>query len=263
VEIVGSWIAYVFRVVLGTAFASSLGFLLLLTLALLSFSFRVRRGRVPSLRPIPGYDRIKSMVGEAVELGQPIHVSMGLSGLGGKLTPEALAGLTVLEHLSREMAIYGNSALVSLADPTLLPLARDTMREVATQCTLPKEGPLGQVRYIAPQAVPYAAGVMGLLERERLAGNVMVGSFGDEYLLMGEVGTGRGVQQVGGTSNPQSLPFVYASTDDTLVGEEIFAAGAYLSAIASHIGSLMAQDLGRVCLALAIIVGVVLKTLGS
>lgn len=261
-EIVSAWVTYVLRAAMGTTLAS-LSLLLLLALALLNFSSRVEQGRIPSLRPIPAYDRIKRAVREAAELGQPIHLSMGLSGLGGKLTPEALAALTVLDYLSREMAISGNSPLVTVADPTLLPLAQDTMRGVTAQYMPPEEGPSGQVRYIAPQAVAYAAGVMGLLERERLAGNVLVGSFGDEYLLMGEVGTARGIQQVGGTSNPQSLPFVYASADDILVGEEIFAAGAYLSAIGTHIGSLMAQDLGRVCLALAIIAGMVLKTIGS
>ena len=262
-EFVTSWIAYIVRVLLGTTLTSSLGTLLLLTLALWFFSVQVRRGHVPSLRPIPGYDRIVRMMREARESGQPIHLSMGLSGLGGKLTPEALVGLTVLDHLSREMAISGNSPLVSLADPTLLPLANDMTRESATQYIPSGEGRLNKVRYIAPQAIAYAAGVMGLLERERLAGNVLVGSFGDEYLLMGEVGAEKGIQQVGGTSNLQTLPFVYTSADDILVGEEIFAAGAYLSAIGSHIASLMAQDLGRVCLALAIIAGVILKTMGS
>ncbi len=262
-EFVTSWITYIVRVVLGTTLTSSLGLLLLLMLALWFFSIQVRRGPIPSLRPIPGYDRMKRMAREAVELGRPIHFSMGLSGLGGKLTPEALAGLMVLDHLAREMTISGNSPLVSLADPTLLPLASDMSRESITQYIPSGEVPLNQVRYIAPQATAYAAGVMGLLERGELAGNVMVGSFGDEYLLMGEAGVRKGVQQVGGTSNLQALPFIYASADDTLIGEEVFAAGAYLSTIGSHIASLMAQDLGRVCLALAIIVGVVMRTIGS
>jgi hypothetical protein len=89
----------------------------------------------------------------------------------------------------------------------------------------------------------------------------MVGSFGDEYLLMGEAGARQGVHQVVGSADPQTLPFVYASADETLVGEEIFAGGAYTSRLPIQVASLLTEDLARWFVVLAIVLIAVLKIL--
>jgi hypothetical protein len=107
----------------------------------------------------------------------------------------------------------------------------------------------------------YAAGVTGLIEREPLAANVMVGSFGDEYLLMGETGARRGLRQIVGTADPRILPQVYASADETLIGEEMFAGGAYTARLPIQIGSLFTEDWARWALIAAILIVVVLKIL--
>jgi hypothetical protein len=89
----------------------------------------------------------------------------------------------------------------------------------------------------------------------------MVGHFGDEYLLMGEVAARREVAHVGGSSNPNALPFIYLSADQTLMGEEIYAAGAYLQQRHSHIGSLMAQDAIRWLIVFTIFGGILYHTI--
>jgi hypothetical protein len=117
------------------------------------------------------------------------------------------------------------------------------------------------VRWIAPQPAAYAAGVMNILSLEDAEATVMVGDFGDEYLLMGESAAWRGIEHVGGTSDPNTLPFVFASAQETLFGEEIYAAGAYLSRIPAHLGSLMTQDAMRWLVALIILGGILVTTL--
>jgi len=90
----------------------------------------------------------------------------------------------------------------------------------------------------------------------------MIGNFGDEYLLMGEVGATKGISQIGGATNPQTLPFVFASADQVLIGEEIFAGGAYLASLPAHIGSLVAQDVMRLLGVVVIVLLVLARLIG-
>jgi hypothetical protein len=108
--------------------------------------------------------------------------------------------------------------------------------------------------------VAYAASVMGTLGSARVGVNVMVGAFGDEYLLLGEAGVRRGVEQFGGAADPAVLPFVVATADEPLLGEDIYAAGAYLGGKPWHLGSLWAQDLVRWLIVLVILAAVAANT---
>ena len=72
----------------------------------------------------------------------------------------------------------------------------------------------------------------------------------------------QGIEQIGGTTDPRVLPFAYTSTENYLLGEEIFAAGAYLSEEKTLIASLMAQDRVRTLLSIIIVIGMILKSLG-
>lgn len=239
--------------------------MLLVLLVFLAFLLlahrRVRLGFRPTLRPLPGFALLDGFVGKAVETGGMLHISMGAKGIGGTSTADTMAGLMALERLAEQAVATGLKLVVTVADPSLLPIAQDTLRRAyERRGYLQGYDPL-QVRYIAPDAIAYAAGVTGVLERGGVVANAMIGGFGDEFLLMGESGARRGVQQVGGASSPETLPFVYVSMDEPLLGEEIYAGGAYLSSKPSHLGSLLAQDWLRSAIILAIILGVLIRTL--
>jgi hypothetical protein len=62
---------------------------------------------------------------------------------------------------------------------------------------------------------------------------------------------------------PSQLPFFVAACDYTLIGEELFAASAYLSKDPKLLGSLKGQDVGKFIFLLVILVGVVFLTLNS
>jgi hypothetical protein len=181
--------------------------------------------------------------------------------VGGSITAETWAGLTLLAHVADEAAACDTPLIVTVADPTVLPIAQDILRRAYARYGNPEGYDPTSVRLIAPNSMAYAAGVAGLLEREPLTANIMVGSFGDEYLLMGETGARQGVHQVVGVADPQTLPFVYASADETLVGEEMFAGGAYTTRLPIQIGSLLTEDLARWFVVLAIVLIAILKIL--
>jgi hypothetical protein len=236
--------------------------LLLLMLPILFFlASRVRAGKTGELRPLPGMDELPGSVGRSAETGQPLHVSVGVAGVGGSATAETWAGLTLLSQLADEAAACDTPFIVTVADATVLPIAQDILRRAYTRHGNPEGYDPTQVRFVAPNSMAYAAGVMGLLEREPLTANVMFGSFGDEYLLMGETGARQGVRQVVGAADPHTLPFVYASADETLMGEEMFAGGAYTRGQPIQIGSLFAEDWARWAVVGAIILIAVFRML--
>jgi len=222
---------------------------------------RVRFGFRPTLRPLPGFALLDGFVGQAVETGRTLHVSMGTRGIGGASTADTMAGLMALERLAEQAVATGLKLVITVSDPSLLPIAQDTLRRAYERRGYPQGYNPEHLRYIAPDAIAYAAGVMGILEREDVVANAMIGGFGDEFLLMGENGARKGIQQVGGASSPETLPLVYISMDEALLGEEIYAGGAYLSSKPSHLGSLLAQDWLRSAIILAIILGVLIRTL--
>jgi len=236
--------------------------LLVFVAVLLLFVGRVRAGHRPNLRRIQAFDALKGLTGRSVETGRPLHLSLGIGGITDKTTADSLAGLSVLDHLSQQAAVTGAHPLVTMADPALMLFAQNRMRAAQGDNAQGAEDAARHVRWIAPQPAAYAAGVMSLFSVDDVESNVMVGKFGDEYLLMGEAATQQDISHIGGTSDPNTLPFVYTSAQETLLGEEIYAAGAYLQKSPAHIGSLLAQDTMRWVVAIAIGVGVLLTTLG-
>ena len=222
---------------------------------------RIRERGKPPLRPIPGYDALEDYLGQASEGGRSVHVSLGTGGIGTSVTAESLAGLTVLEHIADHTAVTGLQTVVTICDPSLLPVAQDVLRSACTAQGYAEAYDPAYVRFISPDKVAYAAGVMDILSNARVACNVMVGSFGDEFLLMSEAGAREGAGQVGGTASPYILPFVYASVDHALIGEEMFAAGAYLLEKTHHLASLATQDWVRTAVIVAIVIGIVIRSL--
>jgi len=236
--------------------------LLLLVLPILLFlTSRVRAGKAGELRHLPGVDELPGSVGRSAETGQPLHISVGVAGVGGVATAETWAGLSVLAQLADEAAVCDTPLIVTVADATVLPIAQDMVKRAYIRHGNPDGYDPTQVRFIAPNPMAYAAGVAGLLNREALTGSVMLGAFGDGYLLMGETGAQCGVNQIVGAADPGTLPFVYASADETLMGEDIFAIGAYITQLPMQIGSLLTQDWARWAVVVAIVVAAIAKIL--
>ncbi len=230
------------------------------------FAFRARVDALSSLRPIGAFQALKNVLAQAAEAGQPVHISVGTAGVGGATTADTTAGLYALEYLADRAAVTALAPIVTVADPTALPLAQDQLRRAFQRQGYPEEFDPRQARWVAPSirgsAVPYAAGVTDILAHENVIANVMIGSFDEELILMSEPTAERGLLQAGGTSNPQALPLVYASVSHPLLGEEIYAAGAYLSARRTHIGSLLAQDIVRAVLVALAVLAVLARSLG-
>ena len=236
--------------------------LLLLILPILFYlTSRVRAGRTGELRSISAMEGLPELVGRSAETGRPLHVSVGVAGVGGSLTSDTWAGLALLSQLADEAAACDTPLIVTVSDATVLPIAQDIVRRAFVRNGNTEGYDPTQVQLIAPNNMAYASGVAGILEREPLTASVMIGQFGDEYLLMGETGARLGVRQIVGTADPGTLPFVHASADDALTGEEIYASSAYTARKPIQIGSLLAEDWLRWLVVAGILVVAALKIL--
>jgi uncharacterized protein DUF6754 len=241
-----------------------LSFLLLFVAIWLVSALRGRFEPPAELREIAAYDTIRGAMSEATEEGRPVHVALGIGGISDAAAMDTLAGLMVLEYLSEQAAVTNNMPLVSTGDPTTMLLAQDMLSRVFKEREQLAEFDPLMVRFVggSDTGEAYAASVVDLLDHGYVAANFMLGRFSDEYLLMGEVTARNNIRQVAGSSDPAVLAFMIPSADQVLLGEELYAAGAYLLNLPLHIADLIAQDATRWILLGAVGGVVLLKTLG-
>jgi hypothetical protein len=233
--------------------------ILALPIAMVVFSLAVRRGRAPQLRPLSAFDALHGQLGRGIETGRPAHISIGTGGIVGDDTLITLAGATIVDSVASEAADTGASPTVTVADGTAMIVAQDMLRHPYTRRgDLTGYDPFN-VQVLGMQPFQYAAGAMEFLAHSQPVSNVMVGSFGPEVGLIAEEGVKQGLTQVAGSTDARALSVLYPSADHLLVGEEVFAAPAYLDRRAGHLGRLQAQDLVRYLLAFLILLAALLR----
>jgi len=236
--------------------------LLLMPLLLWWFTRRARETKEFPFRPIIAFQTLQGLLGRTAESGKRVHLSLGSSWVGGDQTAALAVGLTVLRHLADEGAALGISPIVTVADPALMLVAQDTLYRAYQRTGLTTGYRSTDVQMIAPDPTAYAVGAQETINRETVGANVMIGHFGEEYLLLGEPGAQREIVQMVGADSVPVQPLMWATSDRVLLGEELFAAGAYLTHRPEHIASLYLQDTLRVLIVIAIAIGVLLRTLG-
>lgn len=229
--------------------------LVMLTLSgvIIATIISAQRGRLPYIRRIAGLNAIDEAVGRATEMGRPILFSPGLGGLD-IVTLQALA---VAGHVGHKAVKYGTRLIVPICDPQIMPITEQIMREVCNAEGCPENYRPEDIRYLSDRQFAYAAGVTGILHRERTAANFLFGAFSAESLILAENGQAVGAIQVAGTPDLLQIPFFVVACDYTVIGDEYYAATAYLSREPTLLGSLVGQDIGKAMLLALIVVGMI------
>lgn len=243
--------------------ADSVGLLVLLVTLpfFVVFTWRAQHGRRFGVRRIPVYERLPLLTNQAAEDGRPLQVATGSAGLAGPQAAESLAGLVTLDYVARRAAVWGQPVVGSTADGASLPAAQGLLRQALEQAGLPEQYPASALDYYGPDPLAYAAGTAQSAATHGAGATVLLGRFGVEGLWLAEAGVAADRVQVGGTAEPDAAALLHACLDDAVHGEEVYAVGAYLHR-PSHLGSLATQDLLRAGVVIAIVVGVVLASLG-
>ena len=239
------------------------------TVAVISLLYyqRVRDGRMPQRRPLPALDVLRAALGRGAETGRAIHISPGVgtigSGTGSRATTaETLAGLLIAERVASEAALNGAPLLVSSGDAVAHLALRGTLRQAYQQAGQSQDYDPARIQLLAHQnELAYATGVASIYARQPLEASLMVGSFGQEVLFATDEGARRSIPQVTGTTGTAALPLMMLSSDSTLIGEEIFAAEAYLTPLPTAQSRLMTQDIVRTAVIGLIVAGLLYSLL--
>ena len=238
--------------------------LLVIILTLLHHARAVAGKRPISRRPLEGLDVVGRALSRGAETGRAIHLSPGSGALGARSsTVETVAGLLAAERVATEAALNGAPLLASSGDAVAHLALRGTLRQAYQRAGLGQDYDPVNVQLLAHQdPMAYASGVTTLYGRQKLEASQMIGSFGQEFLLAGEDGAQRGVPQLAGATNSTALPLVYLTAEGALIGEEIYAAEAYLARSPAPLARLLTQDAIRTVIIVAIIVLLALSAAG-
>jgi hypothetical protein len=212
---------------------------------LIFFVTTARRGKSLFIRRIAGLDALDEAVGRATEMGKPILYVPGLSTMSDVAT---IAAINILGPVAKKAAEYESNIMVPNADPIVMTVARQVVKESFLEAGRPDGFNEDMVFFITTSQFGYTAAVDGIMMREKPATNLFIGMFWAESLVLAETGNMTGAIQIAGTDAVAQLPFFVAACDYTIIGEELYAASAYLSKQPVLLGSLKAQDFGKALL---------------
>ncbi|MFO1093119.1 MAG: DUF6754 domain-containing protein [Planctomycetaceae bacterium] len=228
--------------------------------AIVAFIALARRGASLYVRPIAGLEAVEEAVGRATEMGRPCLFVPGIEDMNEIQT---IAGLAILARVAERAAEYDATVEVPTARSLVMTAARETIESAYYTVGRPDAFNPDRIYYVTNEQFGYVAYVTGHMVREKPAACFYLGSFFAESLILAETGNAVGAIQVAGTAQVSQLPFFVAACDYTLIGEEFYAASAYLSGDPDQLGSLKGQDVGKIIVAAVLLIGCGLFTLGA
>ncbi len=231
----------------------------LFSIAILLYIKWAKEGKPLFIRKIAGLDAVEEAVGRATEMGKSVLFIPGIQEIDDI---ETIAGISILGRVAKITAQYDTPLVVPVRYPMVLAAGQEVVEQAYIEMGKRDSYDRDIVRYVAGEQFAFTATVNGMMMRDRPAANIYMGAFFAESLLLAETGNAAGSIQIAGTARPEQLPFFIAACDYTLMGEELYAASAYLSHEPLMLGGLKGQDLMKVLIIVSIIIGVVLMTLG-
>lgn len=238
-------------------------FLAVLLMVALLFHFYRRIRLDPGglfIRRIAGIDAIEEAVGRCTEMGRPILYVPGIEDMQDIQT---IASMLILGKVAETAARYKTEIFVPCRIPFVMSVAEEMVRQGFYNAGVPEDHKPGNISFISDEQFAYTAGVNGIMLRERPAANLLLGRFFAESLILSETGFEAKAIQVAGTAEVTQLPFFIAACDYVLIGEELFAASAYLSRDPKLLSNLKATDWYKIICIVVMLLGSLLVTLDS
>jgi len=225
---------------------------IIICIAVMGYIMAARRGASLFLRRIAGLDHVEEAIGRATEMGRPILYTCGLGYISDIAT---IASINILGQVARKVADYETRLMVPSRDPIVMAVCEEVIQEAYIDAGRPDAYNKDDIFFITDDQFAYTAAVNGLMVREKPATIILMGLFYAESLLLAETGASTGAIQIAGTDALAQLPFFITACDYTLIGEELYAASAYLSREPLLVGSLKGQDLAKLIFMILTFIG--------
>ncbi len=220
---------------------------------------RAKGGTELYVRPLAGIEAVDEAIGRATEMGRPI---LYVLGLGTAADIATIASFTILGRVAKRVAEYQTQLLVPTYDPIVMSVAQEVVKSSYFDAGRADDYSEDIVFFVTQSQFAYVAAVNGIMLREHPATNVYMGKFFAESLILAETGALAGSIQISGTDEIAQLPFFIVATDYTLIGEELYAASAYLGREPVLLGSLKAQDYAKAIILVCAVAGLIAANLG-
>lgn len=224
----------------------------------LIFISLARKGKKLYVRPLAGIEAVDEAIGRATEMGKPI---LYIIGLGSADMIATIASFTILSRVAKKTAEYQTPILLPCYDAVVMAVAQETVKAAYLEAGRPDIYKEENIFFLTSMQFAYVAGVNGIMLRERPATNFYLGKFYAESLILAETGSVAGSIQISGTDEIAQIPFFVAATDYTLIGEELYAASAYLGREPVLLGTLKGQDWGKAVVIISLILGAIAASL--
>jgi hypothetical protein len=235
----------------------------LISLAFLIILALPRYNRGPrSLRPIQAFQHLRRAIGLAVEDGKRMHVSLGKSSLLDPSNTSALVGLSTLERITQLSMMSDRPPIATSGDGALSILSQDTLHAVYRGGNVLEQYDPDRGRLAGPTPFSYIAGTLPVFRQENASTHILIGNFGPEVGLLTQASAQQDAFTLAASDALPATAVLYASANDTLIGEDLYAVPAYLNAGPVHTASLRVQDILRWLIIAVMIVGAILKILG-
>lgn len=227
---------------------------------MLGLAYYQRKSR-PVFRDVAAFTRLRQAVGLVVEDGSRLHLSLGRGSLVTPQSASGLAGLSLLRRLAELTSSGDQPPIATSGDATLTILSRDTL-QAASKISDPAASDFVAGRLTGLTPFSYAAGAIPDIRDEKVSANVLMGNFGVEVGLLTDAVEREGSFVMAGSDDLTAQAVIFASAQEPLIGEEIFAAGAYMESGPLHASSLTVQDILRWLVIGGILVGALLTLAG-
>jgi hypothetical protein len=212
------------------------------------------------IRRIPGLDAIDDAVGRATEMGKPVVYDCGI---GYYTQIDTIASMLILRSVAKKVAEFKAEIYVPTCDPIIMQISEEMVASGFLDAGYPEDHKKDNIFFLAADQFAFAAGVAGILSRKKPATAFHFGYYAAESLLISEAGFAAGAIQVAGTTAVAQLPFFITACDYTLIGEELYAAAAYISRDAQIMTNLKLSDFAKVTIGFLFIIGTIVMTINS
>jgi hypothetical protein len=209
------------------------------------------------LRKIAGLEAIDEAIGRSTEMDRPVYFVHGGNSVDNM---SVIASVNILSHIAYRTAEHDSRIHVMNQDPLVTAVSQEVVQQACTRAGRPDAYNPDDVSLVAYEQFAFVAAVSGMMVRQQPGAIFLLGFFGAESLLLAETGSSTGAIQVAGTDAYTQLPFFITTCDYTLMGEELYAASAYLSREPRLLGSLRGQDVGKAFIMVALLIGTILLT---
>ncbi|GAB4324630.1 MAG: hypothetical protein Kow0074_17740 [Candidatus Zixiibacteriota bacterium] len=226
---------------------------LVFTVLVLGFISLAKRGRELYIRPLAGISAVDEAIGRATEMNRPI---LYVLGLGAADEIGTIASFTILSRVAKKVAEHRTELLVPCYDAVVMSIAQETVKQAYLDAGRPDEYRDDIVYFVTQEQFAYVASVNGTMIRRQTATNFYLGVFFAESLILAETGSIAGSIQISGTDRTTQLPFFIVACDYTLIGEELYAASAYLGREPKLLGTLKAQDYAKSIFMIMMVIGI-------